>query len=38
MNFTELNKYSLVGELLKKISFLDSNQKKSKKEIKAVKK
>ena len=38
MNFTELNKYSLVEELLKKVSFLASNEKKSKKEIKKVKK
>ena len=38
MNFTELNRYSLVNELLKNISFLDSNEKKSKKEIKTIKK
>ena len=38
MNFTALNQYSLVKEVLKKVSFLDSNEKKSKKEIKKVKK
>ena len=38
MNFTELNKYSLIKSLLKDISFLDSCQKKSKKEIKQIKK
>ena len=33
MNFTELNRFSLVKPLLNKISFLDSNELKSKKEI-----
>ena len=38
MNFTALNQFSLVKEVFKKISFLDSNEKKSKKEIKTIKK
>ena len=38
MNFTELNRFSLVKPLLNKISFLDSNELKSKKEIKKIKK